>query len=560
MMRFRRCALLLLLATLGPIAQAATIAAASCSVADVQTAVDASSNGDTVTVPSGSCRWTTGLGVDGKSITVSGAGIGNTIITDGTSKGDSNCGGTQALMSISADYLPGNRVTGFTIIGEDAAFNCGESAKHISIGGTVSSTAFRVDHIAITLGVTAINVSDAVGVIDHNIFHDGADKFTTLVQHRSWKGVGNYGDNSWAQADSLGTADAVYIEDNTYDFSSLTDFPVGCFDTEAGGRLVFRHNTGCPFVGMHGLDSSGRLRSGRHYEIYNNSFTAQVSNLGNMYTGVFLRGGTGMIFNNTFADVSGSPYLNLVIVNSYRDGAQYPPWGPSYTAGACDGTGPFDTNIGTTYATGTATSGSSNDSLNDSTKTWTTDQWVAYSVRNTTAGWGSAIDANTTTNITSENPAQGSAHGWTTGDAYEIRKAYPCMDQIGRGAGNYISGDNPTTVAAISQASDPMYEWLNALNGTVQAGIKTNHPQHVAANRDFYNWNGTFNGTSGVGTGLLSDRPATCTPAVAYWGTDTTTLYKCLTTNTWTASYTPYTYPHPLIGASPGGTITCGAI
>jgi len=55
-----------------------------------------------------------------------------------------------------------------------------------------------------------------------------------------------------------------------------------------------------------------------------------------------------------------------------------------------------------------------------------------------------------------------------------------------------------------------------------------------------------FNGTSGIGVGLLSARPATCKVGVAYWATDTRTLYRATAANTWTGYYTPYTYPHPL--------------
>jgi hypothetical protein len=54
-----------------------------------------------------------------------------------------------------------------------------------------------------------------------------------------------------------------------------------------------------------------------------------------------------------------------------------------------------------------------------------------------------------------------------------------------------------------------------------------------------------FDGTTGVGTGLLLLRPTTCTIGVGYWATDTKTLYKCNATNTWIAYYQPYTYPHP---------------
>lgn len=538
-----------LLAALWSNSEAATITAANCSVAAVQTAVNTSTTGDTVRVPAGSCTWSTQLNGYEKAISLIGAGIGQTIITDGTPKGDSNCGNIQALMVLgfSTPFPAPVRVSGFTIIGQPSPYNCGESAKHIFIGGW--TTQFRIDHNEITLGVTGINVNDAQGVIDHNTFHDPLDKFTVLVQARTWKGVGDYGDNSWAQADTLGQAEAVYIEANVFDFPSFVGapFPVGCFDTEGGGRLVFRFNAGCPWVGMHGLDSSGRLRSGRHYEIYNNDFVAQVNQNGNMFTGVFLRGGTGMIFNNTFTDVSGSPYLGLVRVNSYRSTAAYSPWGPSYAAGACDGRGPFDANTGLTYASGTHTGSTSTDVLTDASKTWTTDVWYTYSLINMTRGWGSGIDSNTAHTISTEGAAQGAAHTWSNGDTYEIRKAYPCTDQIGRGAGTYISGTNPTPIGPVNQASDPMYAWLNTHNGTpTYAAISSAHSVHVQENRDFYNWNASFNGTVGVGSGLLSARPATCTAGVAYWATDTTTLYKCTATNTWSVHYRPYPYPHPL--------------
>jgi hypothetical protein len=78
---------------------------------------------------------------------------------------------------------------------------------------------------------------------------------------------------------------------------------------------------------------------------------------------------------------------------------------------------------------------------------------------------------------------------------------------------------------------------------------------------------GTFDGRSGVGCGTLANRPTTCTAGVVYWATNQScddvsenhiganpttpisgTLYKCVSTNTWAAFYTPYTYPHPLRG------------
>jgi hypothetical protein len=67
-------------------------------------------------------------------------------------------------------------------------------------------------------------------------------------------------------------------------------------------------------------------------------------------------------------------------------------------------------------------------------------------------------------------------------------------------------------------------------------------------NRDFWMEKAYFDGTAGVGIGLLSSRPATCTVGVGYWAKDTKTLYKCTAPDTWAAYYTPYTYPHPLRG------------
>ena len=76
--------------------------------------------------------------------------------------------------------------------------------------------------------------------------------------------------------------------------------------------------------------------------------------------------------------------------------------------------------------------------------------------------------------------------------------------------------------------------------------------------RGLYLHASSFTGASGTGTGTLAARPSTCTPTVAYWSTDTSTLYQCLTTNTWTPYYTPYAYPHPLVtgGIVPPGPPT----
>jgi hypothetical protein len=131
---------------------------------------------------------------------------------------------------------------------------------------------------------------------------------------------------------------------------------------------------------------------------------------------------------------------------------------------------------------------------------------------------------------------------------------YPCNKQLGRDVNRQLR---------------PMYIWNNKWSdsgasvaaGYQGAGANDLGAYHLVGNRDFYTGGVTaqsgpaapFNGASGVGFGTLANRPATCTTGaeagggVAYWATDTRTLYRCSAANTWTAHYRPYTYPHPLV-------------
>ena len=90
-------------------ARSADITAASCSAAAVQDAINVASDGDTVTVPEGNCTWTTMVSIDNKGLTLRGAGIGQTTITDQTS-------GTSALNITGATTTKFVDISGFTWI------------------------------------------------------------------------------------------------------------------------------------------------------------------------------------------------------------------------------------------------------------------------------------------------------------------------------------------------------------------------------------------------------------------------------------------------------------
>jgi hypothetical protein len=181
--------------------------------------------------------------------------------------------------------------------------------------------------------------------------------------------------------------------------------------------------------------------------------------------------------------------------------------------------------------------------------------WVLDNVRSFNAGYQYG-DCN------GSSTADGNSSGF---------EGWQCRDQIGRGQDSCLSRPSDLTASATGwcrQASEPVYFFLNrtATGGII--GIETggrgrSSTLHVLTDRDFYNETSSFNGSSGTGSGPLANRPASCTPGVAYWATDQGEwnsltpgpdgqLYKCSAQNSWSLYYRPYQYPHPLQQGSAG--------
>lgn len=264
-------------------------------------------------------------------------------------------------------------------------------------------------------------------------------------------------------------------------------------DCVGGGRQVFRYNTiNNSAIQTHPTGSMGRQRGCRAMEIYHNTFTGGGQATFNAH---FISSGALLIWGND----AGNKYQNFLTIHSMRRNS------------------------------------------------------ATYGQSATPNGWGYCG--------TSFN---GTGSGWDQNSPTST--GYACLDQPGRGMGDRLSLDFPNTknnttnsVAWPHQALEPIYEWLDTWTGTGGGSFISLYDQPAFTNNvDYYFKCGptnsscsSFTGAAGTGSGLLSARPSTCTPMVAYWATDTNTLYRCTAPNTWAAYYTPFFYPHPLTTSNP---------
>ncbi|GBE19289.1 protein metal binding site [archaeon BMS3Abin17] len=299
------------LACVSPITNGTIINAASCSQQNVQAAIDSANDGDTVLVPAGNCTWTNAVTISNKGITVQGAGIDKTTITDNTS---SDWLKTPFWIT-SAEGKP-FRITGFTFTDTGSIIDYNGV---IYVGGNCKD--FRIDNNNkfINLNYHAIVINGYIyGLIDNNIF--------TNLDNQPIRVDGDNND-AWDRTLSLGTANAVYVEDNTFN----SNVAKATIDMYKGARVVFRYNsiTGS-YIMTHGRDTNNQ-RSVFSYEIYENSITTSNSR----YRGMFLRGGTGVVYNNTFTGA----YTRVMDMTNYctckDDGTTVCTWSMRCTSYPC---------------------------------------------------------------------------------------------------------------------------------------------------------------------------------------------------------------------------------
>lgn len=564
------------------------------------TAVD----GDIIVIPAGTCNWTSGITVPANiGITIQGNGTPNS--TPSTTGASSSCGSGTTLTlagnftAFTASPQFGNSTMRLSCL--VSSYTSG-GVIWLSILGTCTGSGcpnLRMDNVTfsnwaghssggISYGITA--VGDMFGVIDHNTITGVSGNYLQLVEqsNASYLGVGLYGDNSWAQTENYGSANFLYFENNAFVYSGISDNEgsAGNLTNQGGGREIGRFNTFTmdslnAAIAWHGTESAGRPRGGRVWEFYGNTIGCPPSNFCQAQVG--MRSGTGLTWGNTTNFPGGSGIGSFEALDTYR--TQGNPGGTSWQ-NACDGGSGYDTDDGVTYYSGTVTNWNAGTSVVtvSGSPGWSANQWVSngspYSLHDVTQGNGTEITANGSNTLTLT--IGGGPGAFTTpsnGDSIQLLRATVCIDQAGgRGASvAYNSACSPAgtgggcSVVPANNAVSRTYEWFDTFSGATPVGaIVYSDTARVIQNRDFYNENVNqatqsnattpFDGTTtiGMGHGTLARRPTTCTTGVGYFATDQGSwntsgngfgsglFYACTSTNTWTLSYTPYSYPHPL--------------
>ncbi len=290
-------------------ARAATINAASGHATDIQAAVNKALTGDTVQIPAGTFYFT-GQVFAPDGIHIKGAGRDSTYLI----KND-NLSDWQGMFTVDCktghpfifsditlkgrlDALQGTNRTTAVTNAHDQGLCIKGAARNVQIYNCRFTKFIRA-------GVEFVGSAGTIpgpqtGVIYNNIFYD--NWYTYLGYGVAIDGY----PNSWNTTYTLGTSNAVYVEDNYFELQRH------CTTSTNGANYVARHNTvknnyqDAQSFDAHGKSSSFP-RGTQSVEIYNNTINNSIVR----WAGVGIRGGGGVVWGNTIAGVQHGVVLYL---------------------------------------------------------------------------------------------------------------------------------------------------------------------------------------------------------------------------------------------------------
>ena len=279
------------------------------SSADVQQAVDAAGDDGVAHLPEGCYRVTTAVHIP-PDVKLMGAGMDKTILYRDPDERPSD-----AILRVHGrvDALGGTQISGLALIGvrdtDDTVQDYGIVLSSVSD--------FRIDHCYFEgFGFAGVRVEGASshGVVDHASF---VDNYKRGIDNLGY-GVVVYGGNIWTGELEPGGAQATYVEDSLF---------VGnrhAIAASAGAHYVFRnnqvlHNVVACAVDAHGM-GYGSSHGTRYVEIYRNVIGSPAHD----WCGIGIRGGAGVIFENTIEDYDNPILLILEWGTPNALKAEYP--------------------------------------------------------------------------------------------------------------------------------------------------------------------------------------------------------------------------------------------
>lgn len=481
----------------------ADLICANTTFAEVKSKLAAAVSGDRVLIPAGTVTFTSCLSsqdpfssgedttLQNKSIIIEGGyGGGETIFLDNCQKGN-NIYPDRPQMIYWVTIA-----SGYPVI-KNITFQGGTTADLYNKGMVAllgSNPNFRITNCNwYPTETSGLQVYGSVyGVMDHCYTDNSEVNVCHYVFNGGDAGEG-YGDTSFSQSFVPGTASMFFFENNTYENTQSAIETNWAIDGWNGSRFVFRHNTLInTTVGNHGTESSGRQHGQRAFEIYENEF--DITAPSGWPSVIGLRGGTGLIYNNHLTQRAAALTGKFVSFINYRSdpfAAFYPfGWAGKFTP----------TSITRSGTTATVTCPNrfglaSNHGFNS------TDHYVKIEGATDNLYNGifrvTGVTATTFTYTMAGTPAadaSGTLLVSSPWDGNTDAYGYRCMDQIGAGQADALSGDVPTPDASYNQALEPVFVWGQSVTnlsggGASDAGViveGTNGPNHIVENRDYY--------------------------------------------------------------------------
>ena len=456
---------------------------AGASISDVQAAINSASDGAVITFAAGSYTW----GSEASFSNSAGATLACTSV--GACTVSVTAGAVLGITSLSAGTNSKlYRISGFTFNQSTNHFVLWFGSNCPCTGDNVY-TQIRIDHNTFNLAAGSVavffgensTISSFYGVIDHNTVSSASS-----VSLLNMIGATN---NS-PPPSPLGTANNMFVENNTITITTMTNAGDSCMDVWGGHAIVWRHNTSLNcLIAAHGVTHSG---GPQNIELYDNSLSVNSGSVGQSEQDgyrLFHHQGSGefIAFNNSFTAYSGK---NSEVISMLH---------------YCDYVNCIDSSPGATQCNGT-------EARDGNRLPMTTNRGYPCWRQPGRDFAGNYVPMYVWNNYWSDTLAQ-----------------IPLVAPDEGGSPDYYSNHmqanrewyNAVSAAAQTSSSSPF-------NGTTGMGFGTlaNRPTTCTTNAT----------ESGAGVG--------------YFATDVGaqgTLYTCSSTNTWTVFYTPYTYPHPLV-------------